>query len=155
MARYPNLQRGIRRRHRRESPARNPIPADERVRTRDVEAARNEAISYVAYRVLLHRYRESPGAKESLPSFDALLAAVGNRAALRVIEHGLADGADELGGVSAATPHPYGSRTARGCPPRSRRSAGCSTATRAIGAEAPRDQERGCAARFRIVIVFA
>ena len=36
---------------------------------------------------------------------ETYLAAVGNRAALRVIEHGLADGADELGGVSAATPH--------------------------------------------------
>ena len=90
-------------------PRARPILADERVRTRDVEAARNEAISYAAYRVLVHRYRESPGAEESLPSFDALLAAlgyhpsnettrgnsaaaVGNRAALRVIEHGLADG---------------------------------------------------------------
>ena len=95
-------------------PRDRPILADERVRTGDVAASRNEAISYAAYRVLVHRYRESPGAEESLPSFDALLAelgyhpsnettrgnsaaAVGNRAALRVIRHGLADGADELG----------------------------------------------------------
>ena len=95
-------------------PLARPILADERVRTGDVAASRNEAISYAAYRVLVHRYRESPGAEESLPSFDALLAdlgyhpsnettrgnsaaAVGNRAALRVIRHGLADGADELG----------------------------------------------------------
>ncbi len=104
--------------------------------------------------MLLHRYRESPGAKESLPSFDALLAAVGNRAALRVIEHGLADG-DELGGVSAATSH----RMVHAQRAAARRAAADQRAAlqrrAAIGAEAPPDQERGCAARFRIVIVFA
>ena len=58
-------------------PLARPILADERVRTGDVAASRNKAISYAAYRVLVHRYRESPGAEESLPSFDALLAALG------------------------------------------------------------------------------
>ena len=95
-------------------PSARHVLGDERARARDVAAARREAISYAAYRLLVHRYRYSPGGLDSLASFDALMAelgyrterdqttggrpaAVGNHIGLTVIEHGEADGADELG----------------------------------------------------------
>lgn len=42
-----------------------------------LEAARNEAISYAAYRLLVHRFRNSPGAAESLARMDSLMTALG------------------------------------------------------------------------------
>lgn len=91
-----------------------PVFAKERQYADDVEAARHEAISYAAYRVLYRRYQVSPGAYLSLPSFDELLtelgydyrfteregnhpAAVGNRIAKLILDYGYQDGADELG----------------------------------------------------------
>ena len=91
-----------------------PIFLKERIQAEDVEAARHEAISYAAYRVLYRRYQISPGAYVSLPSFDDLLtelgynyriteregnspAAVGNRIAKLILDQGYDDGADELG----------------------------------------------------------
>ena len=91
-----------------------PLFLDERIRADDVAAARREAISYAAYRVLYRRYQISPGAYVSLPAFDDLLtelgydyrvteltgtspAAVGNRIAKLILDHGYDDGADELG----------------------------------------------------------
>ena len=91
-----------------------PIFLDERLQAADVAAARREAISYAAYRVLYRRYQISPGAYVSLPAFDDLLtelgydyrvteltgdspAAVGNRIAKLILDHGYDDGADELG----------------------------------------------------------
>ena len=91
-----------------------PIFLKERHHAEDVDAARHEAISYAAYRVLYRRYQISPGAYESLPSFDDLLielgydyrmtdregdhpAAIGNRIAKLILDHGYDDGADELG----------------------------------------------------------
>jgi hypothetical protein len=81
----------------------------------NIEAAREEAISFAAYRVLQARYAKSPGAGESLAAFDALMddlgydktftatvgttpAAVGNRVAVTVLYVGLNDGANEAGG---------------------------------------------------------
>jgi hypothetical protein len=78
----------------------------------DIQAAREEAISYAAYRVLFHRFANSPGGDVSLPNLTSLMhalgydptftstvgsspAAVGNRAAATVIEFGLADGSNE------------------------------------------------------------
>jgi hypothetical protein len=75
----------------------------------DVTAARNEAISYAAYRVLTERYIKAVGADKDLSEFDDLMdalcypldvttttgsspAAVGNRIAQAVIAYGLADG---------------------------------------------------------------
>ena len=77
-------------------------------------AARNEAISYAAYRLLTHRFRRSPGARESLARFDDLLSALGYNAAVTstdyrtgsaaalgnyiaqcLIDFGLQDGANE------------------------------------------------------------
>jgi hypothetical protein len=81
----------------------------------DVSAARNEAISYAAYRVLNERYIKAVGAEQSLSEFDDLMdalcypldvtttdgtspAAVGNRIAQAVIAYGKTDGSNESGG---------------------------------------------------------
>jgi len=78
----------------------------------DVESARDEAISYAAYRVAEHRYINAIGASDTIPEFDALMeslcypidvtttegdspAAVGNRIAAAIIEFGTTDGALE------------------------------------------------------------
>lgn len=78
----------------------------------DVAAAREAAISFAAYRVLRHRFTNSPGKDTSLASFDALFyalgydasftdtsggspAALGNAIGAEVIAYGLADGARE------------------------------------------------------------
>ena len=78
----------------------------------DVETARDEAISYAAYRVLSYRYALSVNAAAAQASFDALMgtlgydpevtttagpspAAVGNRAAAAVLAFGQTDGANE------------------------------------------------------------
>jgi hypothetical protein len=83
----------------------------------DVFAARNEAISYAAYRILEHRYINAVGAPDSIAQFDALMealcypidvvttegddpAAVGNRIAATIIEAGLTDGSNESDGYS-------------------------------------------------------
>ncbi len=78
----------------------------------DVAAARAEAISHAAHRVLSHRYELAVGATDSLADFDALMealcydvedtategdapAALGNRIAAEVIEFGDGDGSLE------------------------------------------------------------
>jgi hypothetical protein len=84
----------------------------------DVQAAREEAISYAAYRVLEERYLTAVGASDSLPAFDALMeslcydpdvtttegdspAAVGNRIGAAVIDAGRQDGSNEVNGYAA------------------------------------------------------
>src|SRR5437762_6470634 len=84
----------------------------------DVGAARNEAISYAAYRVLTARFIKAVGAEQSLSAFADLIdtlsyptsltttdgdtpAAVGNRIAKMVLEYGLADGSNEANGYAA------------------------------------------------------
>lgn len=81
----------------------------------DVDAARREAISYAAYRVLESRYLTSVGASDSIPQFDELMeslclpvevtttqgdspAAVGNRIADVVLAAGRGDGSLEESG---------------------------------------------------------
>ncbi len=78
----------------------------------DILAARQEALSFAAYRVLVARFTDSPGAAEMLPLFDAKMdtlgydkmnvgvvgdtpAAIGNRIAANVITFGLSDGSNE------------------------------------------------------------
>jgi len=78
----------------------------------DIETARAETISFAAYRVLTHRFAESPGASDMLPLYDAKMdnlgynklfsstvgdtpAAIGNRIAALVIAFGLTDGSNE------------------------------------------------------------
>jgi cysteine-rich repeat protein len=78
----------------------------------DREAARREAVSYAAYRILSARFRSSPGAAASRASFDARMAqlgydtdfagtegtspaALGNRIAATILAAGLSDGSNE------------------------------------------------------------
>jgi len=87
---------------------------DESASAPDRQAAREEAISYAAYRLLRWRFASSPGAGETLPSLDSKMdalgfdreftstegtspAALGNRIAQRVIDFGLTDNANEQG----------------------------------------------------------
>lgn len=80
----------------------------------DVHAAREEAISYAAYRLLRHRFKNSPNAAFTMAKLDSLLAtlgydasntstdystgspaAMGNFVAQSVIDFGLQDGSNE------------------------------------------------------------
>lgn len=84
----------------------------------DVSAAREEAISYAAFRVLEHRYLNAVGGSDSIPEFERLMAdlcyptdvtttegdapaALGNRIAAAVIDAGLADGSNEAEGYTS------------------------------------------------------
>ena len=84
----------------------------EKASSEDVATARREAISYASHRILTTRFANSPGAGESLPSFDAKMAefgydigftdtagdapaALGNRIAATVLAFGATDGANE------------------------------------------------------------
>ena len=90
---------------------------DEKRSAADVDAARSEALSYAAYRILRVRFANSPGAVASLAAFDARMdalgydrtfestkgdspAALGNRIAAAVLAFGLADGSNEQGGYA-------------------------------------------------------
>jgi len=83
-----------------------------------VGAARNEAISYAAYRVLTARFIKAVGADRSLSEFADLMdalsyptavtttegnapAAVGNRIAKTVLDYGKSDGSNEANGYAA------------------------------------------------------
>lgn len=87
----------------------------ERASATNVLAARNETISFAAYRILQARFAKSPGAGTSMPAFDALMdalgydrtytstvgstpAALGNRIAITILFNGLTDGSNEAGG---------------------------------------------------------
>jgi hypothetical protein len=95
-----------------------PIPTD-------VEAARKEAISYAAYRLLRHRFQFSPGAISTLNEFDSLMvdlgydvnvisvdyangspAALGNYIAQCLINFGLQDGSNEQLGYNNVSYEP-------------------------------------------------
>ncbi len=84
----------------------------ERATAADIPAARTEAISYAAYRILRARFANSPGAATTLPALDARMAALGydtafistegdspaalgNRIAADVLAFGAADGSNE------------------------------------------------------------
>ena len=84
----------------------------EHLKTNDIAAARSEAISYAAYRVLSHRYAPAVGGGVSQACFDAFMAklgydpsniesagetprALGNRIGQAVIDAFAADGANE------------------------------------------------------------
>ncbi|MCB9035148.1 MAG: hypothetical protein H6557_00850 [Lewinellaceae bacterium] len=85
----------------------------------DVQAAREEAISYAAYRLLRHRFQNSPGADETRAGINNLFiqlgydtaftskdyatgspAALGNYIADNLINFGLQDGANEQNGYA-------------------------------------------------------
>jgi hypothetical protein len=84
----------------------------------DVAAARNETISYAAYRILTARFIKAVGADKSLSEFADLMdslsyptaitttegdaaAAVGNRIAQAVLDYGNTDGSNEANGYAA------------------------------------------------------
>ncbi len=86
----------------------------EKLSTTDAAAARAEAISFAAYRILSARFAGSPGADQTLPALDAHMdelgydraftdvtgttpAALGNRIAKTVLTFGATDGANEAG----------------------------------------------------------
>jgi hypothetical protein len=90
----------------------------EKLNASDVTAARNEAISYAAFRILSARYITAVGGAESLSEFDDVMdtlcyplgvttttgntpAAVGNRIAEAVLAYGLADGSNQANGYAA------------------------------------------------------
>lgn len=92
----------------------------EKLLAEDIEAARAEAISFAAYRILSARYVQSPGAEESLASFNSTMnklgynrlftstegdspAALGNRIAEAVLSYGLTDGSNEANGYQDNT----------------------------------------------------
>lgn len=82
----------------------------------DVQAAQEEVMSYAAYRVLTHRFVNSPGAVQNQYRFDTLMAnlgfdinftstdyssgsyaALGNHLASNIINYGFQDGSNEQG----------------------------------------------------------
>ena len=84
----------------------------------DPAAARNEAISYAAYRVLTSRFIKAVGGDESVSEFADVMdscatrstvtttdgdtpAAVGNRIAAAVLAYGLDDGSNQANGYAA------------------------------------------------------
>ena len=90
----------------------------EKLHASDVDAARSEAISYAAYRVLSERYAKAQGAEDSLAEFDKTMAsqcldtavtttdgdtpaALGNRVAAAAVAYGLTDGANEQNNYAA------------------------------------------------------
>jgi len=94
-------------------------PLDYVAYNRDLVAAREEAMSIAAYRLILHRFANAPGANVIRTSADALLlslgydasdtstdtrdgsaTAMGNRIAACYIGYGLQDGANEAGGYA-------------------------------------------------------
>ena len=89
----------------------------DKVDASDRAAARNEAISYAAYRVLESRYANAVGNVDSITEFNDVMrslcysidvstadgdspAALGNRIAQAVLAYGLADGSNEAEGYS-------------------------------------------------------
>jgi hypothetical protein len=91
---------------------------DEKLPAADPAEARNEAISYAAYRILSHRYGQAIGSAVSLAEFGRTMeslcyrtdvsrsvgispAALGNRIAIEVIRAGLDDGSNERGRYGA------------------------------------------------------
>lgn len=53
----------------------------------NIEAARDEAISYAAYRLLRHRFEKSPGAAISIPKIDELFAELGHDAGFTSVDY--------------------------------------------------------------------
>jgi hypothetical protein len=89
----------------------------ERHQAADREAARREAVSHAAYRVLLNRFATSPGFATMQPQYVALMtelgfdpanastvgdspAAIGNRVGAAVVAFGLADGSNQANGYA-------------------------------------------------------
>ncbi len=87
--------------------------------TEETSASMDKTISYAAYRLLMHRFRNSPGVLETIPKFNELMAllnydidvtstdysqgdpaALGNYIAETIINYGLQDGSNEADGYN-------------------------------------------------------
>ena len=90
----------------------------------DVQAAREEAISYAMYRLMSHRFANAPRAHNIFPEMDLLMAdlgydtsvtttigdspaALGNRIAQTIINYGLTDGSNEANGYANTYYFPF------------------------------------------------
>lgn len=95
----------------------NAVFRSEQPASTDIEADRNQAVSYAAYRVLSARFANSPGAVDSQAAFDNLMnllgydindtstsgdspAAVGNRIAASILAQSAQDGSNEANGFA-------------------------------------------------------
>jgi len=104
-------------------PVSSAVFVDEQHDPDDVTAAREEAMSYAAYRILVERYLPSPQAEISVTRLDELMAelcydasittvegdspaALGNRIAAAVLAQGLQDGSNEADGYDAVDYEP-------------------------------------------------
>ena len=104
-------------------PAATGVVVDEHHVVGDIGAARDEAISYAAFRILEARYIDSIGAIQSIPQFDQLMAAlcypadvttldgntpaaVGNRIAAAILRTAIDDGSNEAEGYVDPTYEP-------------------------------------------------
>ena len=95
------------------------VPFDCPTAPADVQAAQEEALSYAVFRLLVHRFQDSPGVGITMFRFNALMeglgydpdytstdyqngtpADLGNYIAEQMIAYGLQDGANEAGGYS-------------------------------------------------------
>jgi len=93
-------------------PAADQVLHAESASAADPQSAQAEAISFAAFRLLNHRFADSPGAPISLPDFQTCMtqlghdpgftdttgntpAALGNRIAETLVAHGLGDGSNE------------------------------------------------------------
>lgn len=102
------------------SPTAQPVFTAERVTTANVAAARDEAVSYAAFRVLDHRYKNAIGGKVSQACYRALMTkqgydpddatltgdsprAVGNRIGKAIIDAHLGDGSNEANNYADTT----------------------------------------------------
>ncbi len=94
------------------------VITNEKASASNVAAARNEAISYAAFRVLTSRYLKAVGGAESVSEFADVMdsqcypldvtttegdspAAVGNRIAAAIIAYGMTDGSNQANGYAA------------------------------------------------------
>ena len=95
---------------------------NEKLTAKDIQAAREKAISFAAYRLIQHRYQNSPGADATMAAIDAQMldlgydkddtsiigndpAAVGNRCAAAVLDAALVDNSNELENYAGIDPH--------------------------------------------------
>lgn len=104
--------------------------------TEPIEDSRRKAISYAAYRLLSHRFKDSPAAEESQARFDLIMeqlgydivfqtstvyefgnaAALGNYIAETIINYGMADGAREASAYDNAYYEPVNEPLAPNAP---------------------------------------
>ncbi len=107
-----------------------PIPLQPIKQPTDKRAAQEMAMSYAVYRLIHHRFQNAPRAEELLQEVDAFMeslgynsaytmtdytcsaAGMGNYIAQKIIEYGLVDGSNEIGGYANLYYQPANERLA-------------------------------------------